>query len=141
MNPTWNARFMDHARSWAMCSADPTTKVGAVVVNDHAQIVGHGYNHFPRPLIERPEVLADREAKYKRVVHAEVAALWMAGERARGGILYSTLYVCPTCVPLIILAGVQAVVTPPIPEQREAEGWGEGAAILGEAGIHVLTVF
>ena len=44
----WNKRFLDLAGHVAGWSKDPSTKVGAVIVNDDKQVLGLGYNGFPR---------------------------------------------------------------------------------------------
>lgn len=110
----WDHRFMDLAHLISNWSKDPSTKVGAVLVQDHL-VVGIGYNGFPRGVDDREERYANRELKYKLVVHAEVNAILMAGDKAKG----STLYVYPSfmlppicndCCKIAIQAGVAQIV-------------------------------
>lgn len=100
----------------------PNPCVGAVLVNRH-EIVGLGAH------------LKAGEA------HAEVHALTMAGDRAKGATLYVTLEPCnhfgktPPCTEAVIKAGVKRVVVAapdPNPMVR-----GKGIARLKEAGIEV----
>ena len=44
----WDEYFMSVAYLSAMRSKDPSTQVGACIVNEDNRIVGIGYNGFPR---------------------------------------------------------------------------------------------
>jgi len=110
----WDHRFLRLAEHIAQWSKDPSTKVGAVLTQGN-QVVGIGYNGFPRGVRDTDERYADRDTKYSLVVHAEVNAILMAGDRARG----STLYVwpsfmippiCAECCKVAIQAGVAEIV-------------------------------
>ncbi len=111
----WDLRFLELAKIVSTWSKDPSTKVGAVLVNDLKQVVGMGYNGFARGVEDTDERLNDRETKYKFVVHAEVNAIIQAGDAARGSILY--VYpsfmmppICHECCKVAIQAGVQGIV-------------------------------
>ncbi len=75
--------------------------------------------------------------------HAEAVALSKAGDAARGATLFTSLEPCahrskrgPTCASLIAQAGVaRVVIAVEDPDPRTA---GQGAAMLGEAGIDVV---
>lgn len=105
-------------------SVEPNPMVGCVVAHD-ADVVGLGWHgRFGGP-------------------HAEVEALRIAGERARGATMYVTLEPCchqgktPPCADAIIAAGVAEVVVAvqdPFPKVA-----GGGLAKLREAGISVTT--
>jgi dCMP deaminase len=111
----WDRRFLELAKHVSTWSKDPSTQVGAVLVDYLNRVVGMGYNGFARGVSDIPERYADRELKYKMVVHAEVNALLSAGRDAR----YSTLYVYPSfmlppichdCCKAAIQAGVAGIV-------------------------------
>ena len=70
----WDKRFLDMARLVAAWSKDPSTQVGAVVVDPDYRVRGMGYNGFPAG-IKDDERLHDRPAKHKLVVHAETNAI------------------------------------------------------------------
>lgn len=102
---------------------EPNPMVGAVVVDEHLNLLGEGWHEsFGGP-------------------HAEVQALHAAGERARGGTLYVTLEPCchfgktPPCTRAVIAAGIARVVIAcrdPFPQVA-----GQGIAELTQAGIEV----
>ncbi len=119
---TWDEDFLRLAQFWAdLRSKDPSTTVGAVIADPNShEIVSIGYNGFPRGVRDDEALLNDRPSKYARVVHAEVNAILFAGHRARGMDLYGTLFPCNECAKVIIQAGIRRVITPPIPEGRDA---------------------
>lgn len=103
-------------------AVEPNPMVGAVVAHG-AEIVGEGFHRrYGGP-------------------HAEVEALQMAGDRARGATLYVSLEPCchfgktPPCTQAVVAAGVRRVVaamSDPFPQVA-----GKGASELRAAGIVV----
>lgn len=111
----WDRRFLELAKHISTWSKDPSTQVGAVLVNHLKQVVGMGYNGFSRGVDDSDERYNNRELKYELVVHAEVNAIIQAGHNAMG----STLYVypsfmmppiCSNCAKAAIQAGIAAIV-------------------------------
>ena len=115
----WKKRFLDLASHIAEWSKDPSTKVGAVIVDDKRRIVATGYNGFPKGVRDSEERLNNRALKHKLVVHAEANAILNAVGSLEGTVLYCTHLPCSSCAKLIIQAGIQAVRVPlgskPIP--------------------------
>lgn len=103
---------------------DPNPLVGAVVVNDN-RIVGAG---------------AHMKAGEP---HAEIHALNMAGEHARGGAIYVTLEPCShfgrtgPCAQAIIDAGIAEVIVATLDPNPIVSG--NGVKMLQQAGIQVVT--
>jgi deoxycytidylate deaminase len=59
----------------------------------------------------------DRAMNWCTAVHAEVWAILAAGERARGGVLYTTTFPCAQCAEKIVQSGIDKVVfTEPYPD-------------------------
>ena len=46
----WDANFLTLANTVCMFSKDPSTKVGAVIVDDDKRVVSIGYNGFPKAI-------------------------------------------------------------------------------------------
>lgn len=109
---TWDIRFLEMARLTASWSKDPSTKVGAVIVRPDKTIASLGFNGFPRAVRDLPELLSNREEKYKRIIHSELNAILSARERLDGYTLYLWPGLsCARCAVHIIQTGIVRVVT------------------------------
>lgn len=111
----WDRRYLDIAKTVSTWSKDPSTKVGAVLVDTEGRVVATGYNGFPRGVSDDAERYSNRELKYELVVHAEVNAILTAGHQARGGTLYvypgfGSPCMCTGCAKSAIQAGIRRVV-------------------------------
>lgn len=147
MDEKWDRRFLELAKHVSSWSKDPSTKVGAVLVApDSNLVVGIGYNGFPRGVVDCPQRLLDRPTKYHFIVHAEVNAILMAGERAKGGWMYCwpsfmIPCICHDCCKTAIQAGVKSVIGyEPEPQYAErALRWKDSIeaskAMCEEAGV------
>lgn len=108
----WDIWHLGLAQYHASASKDPSTKVGAVIVDSERRPVGSGYNGFARKVDDSPERLNDRELKYKLVVHAERNALLFARGDVRGCTLYTAPFMpCAPCAAMVIQAGITRVVS------------------------------
>ena len=93
----WDQRFIDLAMHIADWSKDPSTKVGAVVVDPSTRrVVSTGFNGFPVGVEDTADRLENREIKYEMVVHAEQNALVFCGAPISRlhAIRYPTASVC-----------------------------------------------
>ncbi len=94
-------------------SKDPSTTVGAVVVNPRKRIIGTGYNGFPNgckdscPWNREGDFL---HSKYAYVVHAEINAILNSTGDTDGCTMYCTLAPCNVCAQVIIQAGISNVI-------------------------------
>jgi len=135
-------KFVEIAKSVSHLSKDPSTKVGAVVLDDHGTILSVGYNGFPRGVVDSPERYENRELKYKLIAHAEANAIAQAarvGATLYGStLLLTALYPCSNCAKLIIQAGIKRVIAPKLSANTR---WDEEAnfasLLLTEAGVRV----
>jgi dCMP deaminase len=116
MNHHWDLQFMEQARMLATWSKDPSTKCGAVIVDDFKAVIGQGFNGFARGLDDSPELYADQEAKLEHVIHSEENAIILSTGSLRGGTMYVMGMPCTRCAARIIQAGISTVV---VPECRE----------------------
>ena len=96
-------------------SKDPSTQVGACVVNEDKRIIGIGYNGFPTGCKDEdfPWGKTDTNklnTKYPYVVHAEPNAILNCTSNIKGATLYVTLFPCNECMKSIIQSGIKEVV-------------------------------
>lgn len=100
----------------ALRSKDPSTQVGACIVNSKKRIIGIGYNGFPTGCSD-DELPWDRDGdyldtKYPYVCHAEMNAITNASNKVQldGSTLYVSLFPCNECAKLIVQVGIVEVV-------------------------------
>jgi dCMP deaminase len=111
----WDDYFMSIAFLSAKRSKDPSTQVGACIVNENKRIVGIGYNGFPRGCSD-DALPWDREGgfletKYAYVCHAEVNAILNKNSAdVNGCSIYVALFPCNECAKMIIQSGITEVV-------------------------------
>jgi len=104
---------------------EPNPLVGCVIVNDSNRLIAEGWH----PRFGGP--------------HAEVTALHIAGDYARGATMYVTLEPCshhgktPPCADAVIASGIKKVVIATIDPAPHVAG--SGIKRLHEAGIEVET--
>lgn len=143
MNPL---RFVPVAKAMAELSRDPSTKVGAVVIDSDANILSTAFNGFPRGVIDSQERYAQREIKLSLTAHAEANAIAQAartGAKLFGSTLIVTaLYPCSNCAKLIIQSGIKKVYAPKMDATKSNQQWffeKEIAELLFlESGIEVI---
>lgn len=137
----WDNRFLDLALHVAHWSKDPSTQVGAVIVNEQRQVLSLGYNGFPRGVEDIDLRYQDRAVKLKFVVHAERNALDNAFVDVRGSTLYSTLCPCNDCAKGIVQKGIKRVVSfNPPKDKYEIFNIETSMTMFLEAGVDVLLV-
>lgn len=144
----WDLRYLELANLVASWSKDPSTKVGAVLVRPNNSVAATGFNGFPPGADDSPERYADRDLKYRHVVHAEVNALNFFGQPAQGFTLYTSFPYCPNCLTYAARRGVTRIVQPPLPTLDRGPEWirewqerqMEAAARAVVRGIHLETL-
>jgi dCMP deaminase len=112
---SWDEYFMGVALLSAKRSKDPSTQVGACIVNDKNKIVGAGYNGLPAgcdddefPWARQGEFL---DTKYPYICHAELnAILNNIGMDLKGCKIYTALFPCNECTKAIIQSGIREVI-------------------------------
>lgn len=112
---TWGEYFMGIAKLSANRSKDPSTQVGACIVNDEHKILSLGYNGMPIGMND-DNAPWDREGeylntKYPYVCHSELNAILNArGINLTNATLYVTLFPCNECSKAIIQSGIKKVI-------------------------------
>ena len=113
---SWDDYFMGLALLSSMRSKDPSSQVGACIVDSKTnRILSVGYNGLPKhcsddeyPWIKEGEAL---DTKYPYVVHAELnAILNNRGTSLEGSSLYTTLFPCNECAKAIIQSGIKEII-------------------------------
>ena len=138
----WHNRFLDLAEVVATWSKDPSSKVGAVIVDANRRVVSTGYNGFARGVRDLRERYENRDVKYKIVLHAEENAIMFAKRNLDGCTLYVTnMPPCAHCASLIIQSGIKRVVA----IKREVpDRWKESVELtkqlFDEAGVELEFV-
>ncbi len=112
---SWDEYFMGIAMLSAKRSKDPSTQVGACIVDKENKVVGIGYNGFPIGCSDDNlpwERQADdnNQTKYPYVVHAEANAILNSTKDLHGARIYVDLFPCNECAKLIIQSGIKEVV-------------------------------
>ena len=136
MTTKWHYRHMAAAELVASWSKDPSTQVGARIVDAQHRVISEGFNGPPRGVNDDPNI--DRETKLRRTIHAEENALLFAGRSVEGCTIYVTHPPCARCAAKLIQSGLARVVA-----QMPAEGFGErwaddmrsASAMFLEAGV------
>jgi dCMP deaminase len=111
---SWDEYFMGVALLSAKRSKDPSTQVGACIVNEHNKIVSVGYNGMPRgcdddlfPWSREGDLL---DTKYPYVTHAELnAILNNYGYNLENCKIYVPLFPCNECTKAIIQSGIREI--------------------------------
>jgi len=132
----WDTRFLELAKLVGSWSKDPSTQVGAVIVDDNNRIVSTGYNGFPRGIQDSEEKLFDREQKYAIIVHAEMNALAFANKSVKDCTLYTWPFEpCSRCAGMIIQSGIKRVVSVIHPDKRWEKSFQTARQLFQESGI------
>ena len=140
---TWETYFMGIAHLSALRSKDPSTQVGAVIVDPENKVVSIGYNGFPKgcsddeyPWVNEGSSL---ETKYVYVVHAELNAILNSPRSVKGCKIYISLFPCHECAKAIIQAGIQEIVYES-DKYAESESVLASKRMLASAGVKMLQL-
>jgi dCMP deaminase len=112
---SWDEYFMGIAVNSAMRSKDPSTQVGACIVNNKNKVVSIGYNGMPSG-VNDDEVSWEPEDglnnKYLYVAHAELNAILNTKDGAglHNTKIFVTLFPCNECAKAIIQSGIKEVI-------------------------------
>lgn len=134
----WDNRFLDLSETIAKWSKDPSTQVGAVIVDDNNRIVSTGYNGFPRNFDDTK--MESREYKLPRVIHAELNAILYAKNDLRGTTLFVSHPCCSGCASTLVAAGIRRVVWRDNPDFERRWNSNIAREILVEANVELVII-
>ena len=134
----WDARFLKLAEHVSTWSKDPSTKVGAVIVDTDQRVISMGYNGFPAKIEDLPEHYNDRDTKLKKVVHAEANAIIFSQRNLKNCTIYLWPFMpCSNCAGQIIQSGISRVVAPINANPKWQDSFNLTQAMFEEAGIEL----
>lgn len=147
--PEKHRYFLGHARAMSLLSPDPSTKCGAILVNQNGSVTSCGWNAFPDRCEHSPDLYANRELKYARVVRAEIRAILNCNERPIGYTMFtwppSIGPSCSRCAASIIQSGITSVIFCYKKEAEYTSRWVDsikiGLSMYNEAGINVVGYY
>lgn len=111
---SWDEYFMGIALLSSHRSKDPSTGVGACIVNSDNKILSMGYNGAPTGLSDdimpwgREGSFVD--TKYAYVCHSELNAILNCPTSVKDARVYVTLFPCNECAKAIIQSGIKEVI-------------------------------
>ena len=137
---SWDSYFMGLAHLSGKRSKDPSTQVGAAIVDPNKKIVGIGYNGFPIGVSD-DEFPWDRDGsfldtKYPYVVHAELNAILNATSNLQGCAIYVSLFPCHECAKAIIQSGIREIVYED-DKYADSDSVKASKRMLNQAGVHL----
>ena len=137
-NEKWDRRFLELASHIGEWSKDPSTKVGAVIVDNDRRIVSTGYNGFPKNVVDDEQKLNNRDVKYEMIIHGEINAILFAQRSLKHCTLYTTPFMpCSRCASIIVQSGINRVVAPNNFPERWAKQFDTSIQIFKESNVTV----
>lgn len=134
----WDSRFLSLAKKVSSWSKDPSTKVGAVIA-DRKVIVSVGYNGLPEEIEDTPEILNNRELKYKKIIHAEENAFRFCKRHTINCTLYTYPFMpCDVCAKMVLSWQVARVVTYINTNERWRESFQKTRKFFAENNISLM---
>ena len=112
---SWEEYFMGLAILSAERSKDPSTQVGACIVDENNKIISVGYNGAPIGYDDDKDMTWERDGdfldtKYAYVCHSELNAILNSKVNVKGCKLFVTLFPCNECAKVIIQSGIKEVI-------------------------------
>lgn len=146
----WHKKFSDMVTLIASWSKDPSTKVGAVIVDNEHNVRSIGYNGFPRDVNDDNEERWERPEKYLWTEHAERNAIYAAarhGTPIENCVIYLAWYPCADCARAIIQAGIKTVYINNkklTGDTEKDERWKDhfrvSETMFNESGVDIITL-
>ena len=140
---SWDEYFMGIAYLSAMRSKDPSTQVGACIIDEDKKIIGIGYNGFPigsnddeMPWNKEGEFL---DTKYPYVVHAELNAILNSIKSLKNCTIYVTHFPCNECAKAIVQSGIKKVIYFS-DKHKDKDSTKASRRILENAGLNIKKI-
>lgn len=136
----WDQRWLRMSREVSAWSKDPSTQVGAIIADDKS-FISLGYNGFAPGVDDSAHRYANRELKYKMIIHGEVNAMHSAERSIQGCTLYTWPFMpCPVCAAQVIKRGIKRVVAPASDNPRWLADFEISKTQFREAGVELCLI-
>ena len=133
-------QFLNLAHCIRNFSKDPSTKVGAIIVDEDNRVVSMGYNGFPKGVSDDHR-LEDRDTKLKIIVHAEANAILFASKSLKNCTIYTMPFMpCSNCASLIIQSGIKRVVSIENDDKKWADSFLLARNLFEEANVELSLI-
>ena len=137
----WDNWLLGLCKYISMASKDPSTKVGAVIIDADRRVVSVGYNGLPRGVEDSDERLNNRDIKYKIIIHAERNAILFAQKSLKDCTLYVfPMMPCASCASMVIQSGIKRVVAPVSNNPRWQQDIDISMQLFKEANVEVCLL-
>jgi dCMP deaminase len=137
----WHSRFVDLAKHISEWSKDPSTKVGAVIVDEKRRIISTGYNGFSIGVEDTDDRLFNRDIKYEMIVHGEINAIVFARQDLTNTTLYTYPFMpCSRCASIVIQSGIKTVVAPENHNPRWTESFALSTKLFNESNVKLILL-
>ena len=137
----WHTRFLDLAKHISTWSKDPSTQVGAVIVDNSKRIISTGYNGFSMGVHDNIERLENRDIKYEMIVHGEINAIVFARQDLTNTTLYTYPFMpCSRCASIVIQSGIKTVIAPFNDNPRWKDSFEITQTLFSEAGVELILL-
>ena len=138
-NIKWDLRFLSIAKNISKWSLDPSTKVGAVIVDSNNRIISTGYNGLPSGIKDSSSILDNRELKYRTIIHAEENAILYSNTNLNDAKIYVyPLSPCLKCSCMIIQSGIKTIITYSNKNPRWDKEFEYAKQLFNEAGVNII---
>lgn len=135
----WDLHFLKMAELVGRKSKDPSTGVGAVIVDENYRVISTGYNGLPQKLQDDNKILNNRDRKLKQIIHAEENAIIFAKQDLDNCILYLwPMISCSSCASKVIQAGIKKIITITNNEERWKKSFDISRESFRTAGVEVI---
>lgn len=138
-------RLLQAAYRYSLRSNDPSTQVGALLVEPDGRSIAEGWNAPPEGIAETAERWNDRDLKLKVTEHAERMAIFNAvklGRKVSGMTLVCPWLACCDCARAIIGCGIKRCLGHKQALDRTPNRWREvlefALSLFKEAQVEVI---
>ena len=121
-------------------SKDPSTKVGAVIMDMKHRVISTGFNGYARGVRDCEDEKRNAEIRNLKTIHAEINAVTFANQDLSDCTIFVyASHPCTNCAAVIIQSGIRRVVTakPSVEPNRWAYDMKLASFMFSQASVEV----